>query len=209
MRLIRTATRRLRTLDLSRDVRFAARSYRRTPGFTVVSLLTLALGIGTTTAAFSIIDAVLIRPLPYPESDRIVTLTGRDSLANDVPTVSAPNFHDWREQSRSFEAVALYATARRGIVSGGGAMHVETATVSGDFFRVMRLPAAMGRTLTPADANGDGAGRRRESRLLGSGVRQPGHASGAATAHRQRRLPHRRRPPPEARVPGRRGGLHP
>jgi putative ABC transport system permease protein len=141
--------------DLSRDVRFAARSYRRTPGFAAVSLLTLALGIGTATAAFSIIDAVLIRPLPYPESDRIVTLTGRDSLANDIPTVSAPNFHDWREQSRSFEAVALYATARRGVVSGDGGMYVETATVSGDFFRVMRLSAAMGRTLTPADADGN------------------------------------------------------
>ena len=141
--------------DLSRDVRFAARSYRRTPGFTVVSLLTLALGIGTTTAAFSIIDAVLIRPLPYPESDRIVTLSGRDSLANDIRTVSAPTFHDWREQSRSFEAMALYATARRGVVSGDGAMYVETATVSSDFFRVMRLPAVMGRILTPADADGE------------------------------------------------------
>ena len=64
------------TQDLARDVRFALRSYRRAPGFTAVALLTLALGIGTTAAAFSIIDAVLIRPLPYPESGRIVALTG-------------------------------------------------------------------------------------------------------------------------------------
>ena len=141
--------------DLSRDVRFALRSYGRTPGFTIVALLTLALGIGTTTAAFSIIDGVLIRPLPYPDSERIVALTGRDSAGNDIPTVSAPNFYDWREQSRSFEAIALYSTARKGVVNGDDAMHVETASVSGDFFRVMRIPAALGRTLTPADAEAE------------------------------------------------------
>ena len=107
--------------DLTRDIRFALRSYRRSPGFTAVALLTLALGIGTTTAAFSIIDAVLLRPLPYPEPERIVTLTGRDSLGNDVPAVSAPNYYDWREQSRSFEAIALYATARRAVVNAGDA----------------------------------------------------------------------------------------
>ena len=141
--------------DLSRDVRFAFRSYRRTPGFTVVALVTLALGIGATTAAFSIIDAVLIRPLPYPESDRIMVLTGRDSLGNDVRAVSAPNFYDWRDQSRSFEALALYATSRRGVVTGDDATHVETARVSGDFFRVMGIPAVIGRTLTPSDAQGE------------------------------------------------------
>jgi hypothetical protein len=73
--------------DLTRDIRFAVRSYRRSPGFTVVALLTLTLGIGTTTAAFSIISGVLIRPLPYPEPDRIVTLSGRDSLGNPIHSV--------------------------------------------------------------------------------------------------------------------------
>jgi len=138
--------------DLSRDVRFALRSYRRTPGFTAVALITLALGIGTTTAAFSIIDAVLIRPLPYREPHRIVVLTGRDSLGNGVPAVSAPNFYDWREQSRSFEALALYSTSRRGVVSGDDATYVEAASVSGEFFRVIGISAARGRVLTPADA---------------------------------------------------------
>src|SRR5688572_10699618 len=103
--------------DLSRDVRFALRSYRRSPAFTVVALLTLTLGIGITTAAFSVIDAVLLRPLPYPEPDRIVSLTGRDSVGNEIQSVSAPNFYDWRDQSRSFAGLALYSTARRGVAS--------------------------------------------------------------------------------------------
>jgi predicted permease len=138
--------------DLGRDVRFALRSYRRSIGFTVVALLTLALGIGTTTAAFSIIDAVLLRPLPYPEPDRIVTLTGRDSLGQEIASVSAPNYYDWREQSRSFATMALYATARRAVTGAGDAANVETANVSGDFFRVLGLRAEIGRTLGDADA---------------------------------------------------------
>ncbi len=138
--------------DIGRDVRFALRSYRRSPGFTAVALLTLTLGIGTTTAAFSIIDAVLLRPLPYREPDRIVTLTGRDSSGNEILTVSAPNYYDWLEQTRSFEAMAMYSTARRAVVGAGEAANVETATVTGDFFRVLGIGAERGRALTSADA---------------------------------------------------------
>ena len=141
--------------DLGRDVRFALRSYRRTPGFTVVALLTIALGIGITTAAFSIIEGVLLRPLPFAEPDRIVTITGTDSLGNEVLAVSAPNYYDWREQSRSFDAIALYATVRQSVVSGDAAAHVETARVSGDFFRVLGIRPALGRTFGPADAETD------------------------------------------------------
>ena len=143
------------TGNLSRDLRFALRSYRRAPGFTAVALLTLALGIGTTTAAFSIIDAVLIRPLPYPESSRIVVLTGRDSLGRDIQTVSVPNYYDWREQSRSFSAIALYSTARVAVTGAGDAAYVETANVSGEFFRVLGVRPELGRVLTPDDASSE------------------------------------------------------
>jgi len=137
--------------DITRDVRFALRSYRRAPGFTAVAVLTLALGIGTTTAAFSIIDAVLIRPLPYEKPERIVVLTGRDSLGHDIPSVSVPTFDDWRDESRSFSAIALYSTARRTVLTAGEAAHVETANVSGDFFRALGVQPALGRTLMPDD----------------------------------------------------------
>jgi predicted permease len=143
------------TGDVARDLRFALRSYRRAPGFTAVALLTLALGIGTTTAAFSIIEAVLVRPLPYPGSGRIVALAGRDSLGREIATVSAPTFFDWREQSRSFSGIALYSTARRGVTGGGDAAHVETANVSGDFFPVLGVRPELGRTLTRGDADTD------------------------------------------------------
>jgi len=137
--------------DLTRDIRFAVRSYGRAPAFTAIAVLTLVLGIGTTTAAFSIIDAVLIRPLPYEKPEQIVTLTGRDSSGRDIPSVSVPTFDDWRGQSRSFSAIALYATARRAVITAGEAAHVETANVSGDFFRVLGVQPALGRTLMPDD----------------------------------------------------------
>ena len=137
--------------DLARDVRFAVRFYCRTPGYTVVALLTLALGIGITTATFSIVDAVLFRPLPYGEPDRIVTLSSQDSLGNRIRSVSAPNFYDWQEQSRSFEAMALFDAERRAVVAGGNAAYIETATVSADFFRVVGVSARIGRTIHPSD----------------------------------------------------------
>ena len=138
--------------DLGRDVRFALRSYRRSPGFTAVALLTLTLGIGATTAAFSVIHAVLLRPLPYPEPDRIVALTGRDSSGNTVPAISVPTFYDWGEASRSLERIAIYATSRRIVAGAGDAARVETADVSGDYFRVLGLEPAVGRGLAEADA---------------------------------------------------------
>ncbi|HEX6051670.1 MAG TPA: ABC transporter permease [Gemmatimonadaceae bacterium] len=137
--------------DVARDVRFALRSYGRSPGFTAVALLTLALGIGTTTATFSIVDAVLFRPLPYGEPDRIVTLSSQDSLGNRIRSVSAPNFYDWQEQSRSFEAMALFSAERRAVVAGGNAAYIETATVSVDFFCVIGVPARIGRTIQASD----------------------------------------------------------
>ena len=140
------------THDLPRDVRFAIRGYRRSVGYTSVALVTFALGIGITTATVSIIDAVLLRPLPYGDPDGIVTLSSQDSLGNVIHSVSAPNFYDWRDQSRSFEAMALYATRRRAVVADGNATYVQGASVSGDFFRVMRVAAMIGRTLEPSDA---------------------------------------------------------
>ena len=127
---VRDARRMAWTHDLLRDARLAIRAYGRSVGFTAVALATLMLGIGITTAAFSIIHSVLVRPLPYPQPERIVTLTGRDSVGNAIQSVSAPNFYDWRDQSTSFEAIALYSTARRGVAGAGDAVHSETASVS-------------------------------------------------------------------------------
>src|ERR1700758_1691916 len=94
-----------------KDLRFTFRQLRKSPGFALTTTLTLALGIGATTAIFSLINAVLLRPLPFPESDRIMSLSsinpsvGKTGLSSFV---SYPNFFDWRSRSRSFDSMASY-----------------------------------------------------------------------------------------------------
>jgi putative ABC transport system permease protein len=92
-----------------RDLRFAARMLHRSPSFTAVAVLTLALGIGANTAIFSVVNAVLLRPLPYQDSDRLVQLIEHDQKRGiDFDWVSFPNFHDWAEQSKTFQHMAAY-----------------------------------------------------------------------------------------------------
>ncbi|HWO33406.1 MAG TPA: permease prefix domain 1-containing protein, partial [Candidatus Acidoferrum sp.] len=91
------------------DLRFAARMLRKNPGFTVVAVLTLALGIGANTAIFSVVNAVLLRPLPYKDSDRLVQLIEHDQKRGvDFDWVSFPNFRDWAEQGKAFQYMAAY-----------------------------------------------------------------------------------------------------
>jgi len=91
------------------DLRYAARTLRKSPGFTSVAVLTLALGIGANTAIFSVVNAVLLRPLPYKDSGRLVQLIGHDQKRGvDFDWVSFPNFHDWTEQSKAFQYMAAY-----------------------------------------------------------------------------------------------------
>src|SRR5262245_31152123 len=105
---------------LLQDLRYGLRMLLKAPGVTGIAVLTLALGIGANTAIFSVVNAVLLRPLPYPQADRMV-LTSRSNPSKgwDRTPVSPPDFSDWRTQSRSFEA--LVALQRRSwILSGAG-----------------------------------------------------------------------------------------
>ncbi len=94
---------------LTQDIRFALRTFRKNPGFTVVALLTLALGIGANTAIFSVVNAVLIRALPHEQPEALVVLWGNVQRAVvERRGASFPDFNDWRAQNRSFEDLAFY-----------------------------------------------------------------------------------------------------
>jgi predicted permease len=134
------------------DVRFAVRQLRKSMGFTVMATLTLALGIGAATAVFSLVDAVLLRPLAFPEPERIVALdtlsqprsgSGAATLPNDT---SYPNFFDWRERAKSFESMASWQGASFTLSTGDApAKRVDGMTVSADFFRVLGVGPELGR----------------------------------------------------------------
>ena len=101
--------------NLWQDLRFAIRQLRKSPGFALTTILTLALGIGATTAIFSLLNAVLLQPLPFPHPDRLMSLSSSDTSASKagVPSsVSYPDFFDWRTHNHSFEAIACYRARR-------------------------------------------------------------------------------------------------
>jgi predicted permease len=131
--------------DFARDLRYGARVLRRAPGFATIAIVTLALGIGAATAVFSVVDGVLLQPLPYPDSDRIVRLYQVGSTGSRG-NVSEPNFEDWKSGTRSFKAMAEVAAFVRVPVSTGGEQTMTPgATVSREFFEVMEARPVVGR----------------------------------------------------------------
>ena len=142
--------------DLWQDLRYGARKLLKSPGFTLVAVMTLALGIGANTAIFSVVNAVLLRPLPFPDSERIVALSGvNPSKGITDSNMSAPDFADWKEQSRSFEQVACLFTGGSLLVSGEEAERVRGTSVTEDFFPLFRTPALLGRPLESDDSKKD------------------------------------------------------
>jgi putative ABC transport system permease protein len=143
---------------LIQDLRYATRSLLRQPAFAATSILTLALGIGATTAIFSVVNAVVIRPLPYAEPDRIVavttlwTQTGRRST-----TVSAPDFHDWRAQSRSFEALEYYFGYETSVTVDGTADYAAVTFATPGFIEVLGAKASLGRLPSPEEQKPGGS----------------------------------------------------
>jgi putative ABC transport system permease protein len=126
------------------DARYAARQLRKTPGFTIVAVLTLAFGIGATSAIFSVINAVMLRPLPYPDADRLV------SVFEVVPqygrfAVAPGNFLDWRQQNNVFTHISAYANGSDTYVGSDGPDRVPMSSVSWDVFETIGVAPALGR----------------------------------------------------------------
>jgi putative ABC transport system permease protein len=134
------------------DFRYAVRSILKTPGFTAVAVLTVAIGIGATTSIFTVVRAVLLKPLPYPEPDRLTTIwmsNPRENIDKDV--TSWPMFSDWRTGARSFEGMAGYTRTRATLLGDGEPLELQGAWVSEDFFRTFGVQPAAGRTFGSGD----------------------------------------------------------
>src|SRR5215204_5662038 len=135
------------------DMRYGVRTLVKSPAFTVVAVLSLALGIGANTAIFSVVNGILLRPLPYPESERMVAVwhtPPQESFPGMTRfSVSPGNYLDWKEQSRAFEQMAIYQYAGLSLSGGGDPMPVTGASVSSDFFSVLRTQVEKGRAFTP------------------------------------------------------------
>jgi putative ABC transport system permease protein len=137
---------------LWQDVRYGARTLRRNPGFAFVAILTLAIGIGANVVIFSIINGVLLRPLPFPDSQRIVTLWETDVNRNVVRgTASAAEFLDWQDLNRSFEELSGWRGLYFTITGGGEPEQIWGSQVSGNFFKMLRIAPALGRDFTAED----------------------------------------------------------
>ena len=133
--------------SLLQEVRLSARALLKRPGFSIVAILTLALGIGASTAIFSVVDAVLLRPLPYPNQERLVEVTELNEAGRGMPFAEA-NFNDLAARSRSFEAIATYTRSPDAVAGGTEPVRTNISGVSADFFRVLGVAPALGRLIS-------------------------------------------------------------
>jgi putative ABC transport system permease protein len=127
------------------DVRYALRMLTRNPGFTAVAVITLALGIGASTSIFSVVDAVLLRPLPYPDPQRIVTVWEQEANGHRTH-LADPNFLDFRAQNRTLSALAVFNYGPDAVSGGNEPQRLQVGYVSQDFFRVLGVDPIRGRT---------------------------------------------------------------
>src|SRR6059036_1559419 len=145
------------------DLKFAIRQLLKNPGFTVVAVLTLSLGIGANTAMFSVVNAVLLRPLPFPEPGQLMLVKG-----NGINNFAAPDFRDLAEQNRSFEQLGAYATATFNLFGGVEPQRVNGARVSASWLPTLGVRPLYGRNLTTEEDRDGGE----QVVLLGYGLWQ-------------------------------------
>jgi len=176
------------TLDsLGRDIRYALRQLRKSPAFTFTALLTLALGIGATTALFSVIDAVMLKPLPFPTADRLVSVqsmivaTGRGGVASYL------DFVDWRARNHVVDGMAAFRTGDFTLIGQHEPEHLQGASVSAQLFSLLDVTPALGRSFLPAEDNPAAAGGT-DAVILSYGLWQRAFASDPSVLGRVLRL---------------------
>jgi len=143
--------------DLMEDALYGLRMLRKNPAFAATAILTLALGLGANTAIFSVVNTVLLRPLPYKDADRLVTVWGYNRARGfEADQVSPLDFADWRSQNHVFEGMAA-STDTQYTLTGEGEPELTTAyAFSADYFHVLGTAPLLGRTSSPRKKNPDG-----------------------------------------------------
>jgi putative ABC transport system permease protein len=145
------ASMRARPADaIAGDVRFALRALRKSPGFTVVVMLTLALGIGATTAIFTVVDAVMLRPYPYPDINRIMVLR-ETTRTGQALSVAWPNFEDWRAQNQVFEHIGIYRPTVMNLTGGDQPERVVSSLMSSGGLSALGVQPVLGRAFAAGD----------------------------------------------------------
>jgi hypothetical protein len=138
--------------QLIKDIRFGVRSFLKRPGFLVIAVATLAIGIGATTAMFTVVNAVLLRPLQFQEPEKIVLFIGTNPKQGITESnMSAPDLVDWQQQSQSFEQIAAFSSGGLFLTVGDEVERVRATGVSAEFFPLFRTNPITGRTLQAAD----------------------------------------------------------
>jgi putative ABC transport system permease protein len=132
------------------DLRYGVRMLMKHPGFTFVAVLTLALGIGANTAIFSVVEALLLRPLPYHEPERLVLLAEKGRVSGRIP-ISYPNFSDWRERAQSFEGMASIRSQFFNLTGVDRAAQLRGRMVTWNFFHLLGVQPQLGRLFVTED----------------------------------------------------------
>jgi predicted permease len=136
--------------EFLQDLRYGARSLRKNPGFTAIAVITLALGIGANTSLFSVVNAVLLNPLPYPHPEQLVTL--HESKPNfENGSISYPNFQDWQKENHTFAGMAVSRSTSFTLTGRGETEQVRARYISSDFFSVLGVNPVIGRTFAPGE----------------------------------------------------------
>jgi putative ABC transport system permease protein len=135
--------------DVPRDVRYAFRSLRKSAGLATVAIVTLALGIGANTAIFSVLEGVVLQPLPYAEPDRLAIVLLYNRSLRHATDLSYPEFLDWQQSSRSFQQIAAFTRHGYDLKSPGAPEHLDGLEVSSNFFDTVGVKPAIGRALSP------------------------------------------------------------
>src|SRR6185369_12591966 len=144
--------------NLLNDLRYGARSFLKRPGFLVIAVSTLALGIGATTAMFTVVNSVLLRPLQFPEPEKIVLLESvNPAMGVTASNTSVPDTADWQQQSHSFEQIASFTSGGTFVTFGDETERVRASSVTAEFFPLFRTNPIQGRSLVAGDFQQDSA----------------------------------------------------